>query len=174
MKQINWFDRTFEFPKEQNIFPAIIDRLEGTLIRLDHKIASAMPESLIYKSDGKWSVQEHIGHLADLEPLWQGRLVDILKGLEIMREADLTNKKTEEANHNQRSIEEVFTDFKSLRLQTIQSLNQLSEEEVFKSSLHPRLMQPMRILDLFLFTAEHDDHHLVMIKQIVNANNDWK
>ncbi len=27
------------------------------------------------------------------------------------------------------------------------------------SARHPRLMQPMRMIDLLYFVAEHDDHH---------------
>jgi hypothetical protein len=34
------------------------------------------------------------------------------------------------------------------------------------SALHPRLKTPMRIIDLFLFVAEHDDHHLARITEL--------
>jgi len=51
----------------------------------------------------------------------------------------------------------------------------ISEKEVFKYALHPRLKTPMRTMDLFLFVAEHDDHHLAQIsklnKQLTTQNN---
>ena len=78
MKQIKWFDRKFEFSFEQNIFPSIIERLEGTPVRLNHEINQIATEYLLVKPEGKWSIQENIGHLIDLEPLWQGRLEDFL------------------------------------------------------------------------------------------------
>jgi len=45
-------------------------------------------------------------------------------------------------------------------------LRDLKEEDVFKSALHPRLKIPMRTIDLFIFVAEHDDHHLAKIIEI--------
>ncbi len=37
------------------------------------------------------------------------------------------------------------------------------EAAAVRSALHPRLGTPMRLIDLALFTAEHDDHHLAAI-----------
>ena len=34
------------------------------------------------------------------------------------------------------------------------------------TSLHPRLNQPMRVVDMALFTAEHDDHHLARMTEL--------
>ena len=42
-------------------------------------------------------------------------------------------------------------------------LEPLDEQQLIKSALHPRLKTPMRISDLFLFVAEHDDHHLAAV-----------
>jgi len=38
MQQIKWFERKFDFSYRQNTFPAIIERLDGTYIRLKVKI----------------------------------------------------------------------------------------------------------------------------------------
>ena len=46
-------------------------------------------------------------------------------------------------------------------------LEQLTEEQIFLSALHPRLKTPMRTIDLFLFVADHDDHHLARITELV-------
>ncbi len=166
MQQIKWFERKFDFDFKQNIFPSIIDRLEGTTIRLERKIDHISPNLLEIKPNNSWSIKEHIGHLADLEPLWQDRLGDILNGEEYLREADLENKKTDRANHNDTGIKDLLDQFQTLRTKTLKMLTQLSDEEVFKSALHPRLKTPMRVMDLFLFVAEHDDHHLVSINEI--------
>jgi len=34
---------------------------------------------------------------------------------------------------------------------------------------HPRLKTPMRLVDHLYFVAEHDDHHLARIWELVNA-----
>jgi hypothetical protein len=43
----------------------------------------------------------------------------------------------------------------------------IDDDAFLKSSFHPRLKKPMRIVDLFLFVAEHDDHHLARIAELV-------
>lgn len=168
MKQIKWFDRKFDFSFEQNIFPSIRERLEGTPLLLKHKVDKIPSEFLILKKNGKWSIQENIGHLIDLEPIWQGRLKDILNNKVEMRAVDLENKKTDLANHNDKDINELLDEFKNIRALTLDELNKLSEKEVYKYALHPRLKTPMRIMDLFLFVAEHDDHHLSRISTLIS------
>ena len=167
MEQAKWFDREFNFAFEQNIFPSIIDRLEGTLVRLKYRVKNASVKILKNKPNGRWSVLENIGHLSDLEPLWQTRLQEILEGKEIMAAADLTNTKTNQAEHNKKSLVDLVSKFVFLRNETLIQLQQLNDKEIYKSALHPRLKMPMRIMDLFLFVAEHDDHHLVSIKELI-------
>src|ERR1041385_7237480 len=98
MEQTKWFDRKFDFSFTQNIFPSIIERLKGTPARLEEKVRSISNNIAVAKSNGGWSVKENIGHLIDLEPLWMGRLEDILNKEVDLRPADLTNQKTNEAN----------------------------------------------------------------------------
>lgn len=167
MKHTKWFDRKFDFSGEQNIFPSIIERLRGTPARLEEKMRSVPAEILEIKPGGGWSIKENIGHLTDLEPLWQGRLDDIINGEEELRPTDLANRKTDEANHNARSLDDLLCGFRQIRAQTILALEKLDEQIIFKSALHPRLKTPMRTMDLFLFVAEHDDHHLAMITELM-------
>ena len=146
--------------------PSVIERLDGAEVRLREKMRRI--DSALYKiqADGKWSILEHIGHLSDLEPLWQGRLDDILSGEKELRPTDLSNRKTTEANHNSKSLVELLDTFENLRNITLEKLSRLKDEDVFKSALHPRLKTPMRTIDLFMFVAEHDDHHLAKITEI--------
>lgn len=166
MEQIKWFDRKFEFTFEQNIFPSIIERLEGTPLRIEHKIIQIPIEQLNVKLEDTWSIQENIGHLIDLEPIWQGRFEDIMNGKKYLRSADLENRKTDFARHNDKEINDLIMEFQNIRKLTLSKLKIISEKEVFKSALHPRLKTPMRIMDLFLFVAEHDDHHLARISEL--------
>lgn len=171
MKQIKWFERKFDFSFEQNIFPSIIERLSGTPIRLKSKIGEIPPELLEPKFEGKWSIKENIGHLIDLEPLWQGRLDDILEGKEYLRATDLNNTKTDIAQHNKVDIARLLSQFIALRKETLHKLEALKEVDIYKTALHPRLEKPMRTMDLFLFVAEHDEHHLSRITAIVTDHN---
>jgi len=166
MEQIKWFDRKFNFAFEQNIFPSIIERLSGTLLRLEYKQHLINPAILKNKINNTWSILENVGHLIDLEPLWQGRFEDIRNGKEEMRPTDLQNTATDLAKHNDHSFQELADKFKMVRAQTISMIQGINEEIIFKSALHPRLRTPMRTIDLFLFVAEHDDHHLARITKI--------
>jgi len=166
MEPVKWFDRKFNFNTEQNIFPSIIERLVGTPARLEEKLRSISPESLNAKPDNTWSIKENIGHLIDLEPLWQGRFEDIVNGEKELRPTDLANRKTDLANHNNKSLEELLSSFRQIRMQTISLIENIDEETIFRHALHPRLKTPMCTMDLFLFVAEHDDHHLARITEI--------
>jgi uncharacterized damage-inducible protein DinB len=169
MKQTHWFDRKFEFNADQNTFPALMERLVGTPVRIEEKLKGIDRQFQAVKVDNKWSILEHIGHLSDLEPLWQGRLEDILQGRAELRATDLNNTKTDLANHNARRVEELVSEFRTLRNTTLRALRSLTEDQIFLSALHPRLRTPMRTIDLFLFVAEHDDHHLARMSEINQA-----
>lgn len=169
MKQEKWFNRSFNFDNAQNIFPSILERLSGTPIRLEEKTQEVSENSLTFSIDNTWSIKENIGHLIDAEPLWQGRLDDIINCRIELRPADLQNTKTHLANHNTTSLPELLSTFRKIRQQTIIALQSIDEETVFKSALHPRLKTPMRTMDLFLFVAEHDDHHLARITELLKV-----
>jgi uncharacterized damage-inducible protein DinB len=171
MKQVNWFNRDFRFESDQNIFPSIIERLRGTPVRLEEKMNNISTTIQTLRVDGTWTIKENIGHLTDLEPLWQGRLQDILTGKGELRPTDLQNTRTTEANHNDRTLEELLLSFRTIRKETVALLDVLTEEQVFMSGLHPRLRTPMRTMDLFLFVADHDDHHLARITEIAKIFN---
>lgn len=160
MKQVKWFDRDFTFKTHENLLPSILERLAGTPVRLEEKLTGMPAEVLTRRVDATWSIKESAGHLTDCEPLWQGRFDDILTGKTELRPTDLQNSKTFLANHNATPTDELLASFRYARAQTVQLLATLDEEDVFKSALHPRLKSPMRLLDLALFIAEHDDHHL--------------
>jgi uncharacterized damage-inducible protein DinB len=129
-----------------------------------------VPANLLTLREGTaWTIKENIGHLADLEPLWQGRLEDILRGREELRPTDLQNTQTTNAGHNDKPLAELLEAFGQLRSGTLDMLNELSEAQVFLSALHPRLKTPMRTMDLFLFVADHDDHHLARISQLIKS-----
>jgi uncharacterized damage-inducible protein DinB len=169
--QTKWFDRKFDFSFSQNIFPSILERLRITPTSLVKKMQNVPEDVLILKTNGNWSIKENIGHLIDLEPLWLGRLDDILNNEKFLRVADLTNSKTDRANHNSKSVNNLLDEFTKLRKETVHRLEQLKESEIYQSALHPRLNTPMRTMDHFLFVAEHDDHHMRTIEHILSTHS---
>lgn len=166
MTATKWFDRKFDFSAIQPDFPGVIERLRGTPLRLQHRLKEIPADLLRDQVSGQWSILEQVGHLGDLEPLWQGRLQDILDGEKFLRPADLTNRLTHEAGHNDFSPDLLLEHFRQLRHSTMEQLAGVRPEHLSLTALHPRLKTPMRIVDLFYFVAEHDDHHLAQISAI--------
>jgi len=168
IKLIKWTDRAFEFNFPVELFPAIIGRLAGTPARLEELAKFLSHDKLIKKTGENWSVQEHIGHLSDIEELHMLRVQEYLDKKDELSAADLTNKKTYEANHNAKKTGELLTLFRKLRTEYVQMLDGLDEDALSRYSYHPRLKIPMRLLDMAYFAAEHDDHHIAIIRGIIS------
>lgn len=163
----NWFDRKFEFSFPVELYPNLCVRLRGTPARLDEMLRDCSREILVQKPQEKWSAQEHAGHLLDLEPLWIARVNDYLAGLAELTAADLSNRKTHEANHNGRDVKEILADFRVARLRLVDRVGRLDPALFARAMLHPRLKKPMRLVDHLYFAAEHDDHHLAKMWEIL-------
>ncbi len=171
MRQTNWFDRQFPPISDNGLLPPIIERLEGTPQRIKNKVAGLDSALLTRKNGDKWSIQEEVGHLGDVESLWIGRVDDLIHGVPELRVADLTNRTTHEAQHNSAELKNLLEEFQKQRQQLVARLRQASEEQLNNSALHPRLKIPMRMVDLAYFVAEHDDHHLAKITEMINTAN---
>lgn len=163
-----WFDRPFHFDQLNTTPHGVIERLSLTAIRLRERVKNLSEDKLTHSKKGKWSVKQNIGHLTDLEPIWYGRVNDILEGKEQMRGIDLTNRKTHEADHNYLSTDDLISNFATERAKLVQWSRDHFEHLTTKSSIHPRLGVPMRMVDLLYFVAEHDDHHLTTIHYLIS------
>jgi len=167
MQQTVWFKRSFPPIEDNGLLPAIIERLAGTPARVEEITRGLSPEQLVLTPGNKWSVKVQIGHLTDLEPLWLGRLEDLAAGLAELRVTDLTNQKTHNANHNATELKTLQQLFRKQREAFVTRLLSVTDEELSKSALHPRLKTQMRIIDLAWFVAEHDDHHLASVRALI-------
>jgi uncharacterized damage-inducible protein DinB len=165
-----WFERKFQLGLPQEALPDIIERLRGTPARLEERLRGCPQNVLVHRRDNAWSVQENVGHLLDLESLWDLRLDQLLAGATELAPADLQNRKTHEANHNQRTLSEILAEFRRVRLAIVLRLARMTPQELTAQALHPRLRQPMSAIDLSFFVAEHDDHHLARISEILGTD----
>jgi uncharacterized damage-inducible protein DinB len=150
------------------LYPNVLARLRGTPARLEETLRGRSREILIDKPQQKWSAQEHAGHLLDLEPLWLARVQDYVKGSEQLSITDLQNRKTDEANYNAQSLERILSEFRSARARLLQGAGEVDASRFARTIPHPRLKTPMRLVDHLYFVAEHDDHHLARIWELVN------
>jgi uncharacterized damage-inducible protein DinB len=167
--QTPWIERKFEFNFPVGLFPVIVERLRGTLLQLEALVKNIPDEKLSVKKDGKWSVKEVIGHLFDLEELWNGRINDFLEQKQTLRAADMSNAKTMAADHNAKPVVELLKQFTDARNKLIARVKDLDEATASLTALHPRLQTPMRLIDSLFFVAEHDDHELTKISRLIKA-----
>jgi uncharacterized damage-inducible protein DinB len=162
-----WFERKFEFSFPTTHYPNLLVRLRGTPARLEEIFRHVPSERRVCRpGPNKWSAQEHAGHLLDLEPLWLARVEDFVGGRDGLTVADLNNRKTHDANHNVRLLEEILIGFRGARQELVNRVGKLAPEVFSRTLMHPRLQQPMRLVDHLYFVAEHDDHHLATIWEL--------
>ncbi len=166
-EKLKWGERTFPFTFPVEVYPEMIERLRGTPARLEDRVRSIAPEILTRRDGERWSIQENAGHLLDLETLVSGRLDEYLAGARTLHAADMSNRKTHEAEHNQVSMSSILTSFRRDRTALVERLDQLEPQMFAAVAHHPRLNVPMRLVDMLFFQSEHDDYHLARISEMI-------
>ncbi len=161
-----WIDRKFEFNFAVGVFPCILERLRGTPARIKELVRDLSETGLTKRTDGKWSIQENVGHLIKVEELHDGRIDDYLAGKKVLRPADMKNRRTFDADYNSQDIDTVIESFRTVRMNFLSRLEEQEEEIVSRSARHTRLNISMRLVDMAYFAAEHDDYHLAVITRL--------
>ncbi len=165
-ERVAWAERTFDFDFPVGLYREFMERLRGTPVRVEELIRHVPADRLTARPDEGWSIQQNVGHLLDLEDLFAGRLDDYDASIDMLRPADMTNRKTHQADHNDRPIESILAAFRQERSKLIQRFERFEPARFGQTALHPRLKQPMRIVDMMYFQAEHDDYHLARISEL--------
>jgi hypothetical protein len=166
MNNGKWFEREFDLSFGAEKYAAIYKQLAGAPERLRQAVTGVQEALLVEKPDGKWSIKEQVGHLFIMEPLWRARFQDIMEQKPVLTVADLNNTATSEAGFNGFPINELLERFVVARGETMRLLDRIDALDMERTSLHPRLKQPMRVIDLAYFVAEHDDHHISIVKAL--------
>jgi hypothetical protein len=171
-ERLAWFERKFSFDLPVWMYGNVVERLRGTPARLEDRLLN-LPREVLTRRDGdKWSMQEHAGHMLDLEALEMKRLADYEAGRTELTPADLQNRRTFEADFNSQEIGDILSQFRRERAEFVERLDGLDASFIERSAVHPRLKLPMRVIDLAFFKAEHDDHHLARISELIRRFED--
>jgi hypothetical protein len=166
MPRIPWTERKFDFNFPFELCPERIERIRGTPARLDR--LNELPADVLTRRDGeRWSIQENVGHLLDLESLVKQRVDEYEAGADTLHAADMTNRKTYEGNYNQQSLASIMIEFRRQRSEIVARLDGFEPAMFSRGALHPRLNMPMRLVDMIFFQAEHDDFHLARISELM-------
>ncbi len=163
-----WVERKFNFDFPVTNFPIIVERLRGTVLRVEDMVKEIPEPRLINKPDGKWSLKEHIGHLIELEQLHDYRIDQFLNNEEVLKAADMSNRTTDDGKYNQKAIAFLLVKLKKVRSVFIAKIQDLTAEQLNRKALHPRLQQEVRLVDMAFFVSEHDDHHLATMRELLS------
>ncbi len=165
MEKLPWFERQFRFGLSPGMLPFLVERLEGTIVRLRSKVNDVSEELLSNMLDGKWSVKQNVGHLAEVEEISGKRISEMINGVSILSPAVFEPR----GDYNKQPIRKVIDTFEKHRRENTKRVLSLTSDELSRSSMHPRLKVSMTPVDLAWFDAEHDDHHLVRINEILKT-----
>ncbi len=164
-----WFERTFTFDYPASKHPDILERVRGMPIRVAERLGGLRAD-LLTRGDGKGlTIQENIGHLAQVDRLFTRRVEDLMAGVDVLTAAELTGKHIRDANFNDQPFDGIVADLRTRRGELVTRLEGLSEEDWARTAQHPRLDVPMRMVDHVCFIAEHDDYHLARISELIRA-----
>lgn len=172
MKRLQWADRRFSFEFPPDHTPELLERLRGTPARVEERLAGLGAERLRTRDGEKWSIQEHAGHLIEVETLFAGRLEDYAAGSAELRPAEMSGRSTFAANFNARDTGEILAEFRRVRGEFLGRLVAMGSGAPTLTAHHPRLDRPMRLCDMLFFLAEHDDYHLARIGELIAATEE--
>lgn len=168
MPEWPWVERTFSFDFPVAKHPDLIERFRGLPARVDDRVRGLTREQLVW-SDGGWSIQQNIGHLLQLEPLFDARLDEFLAGVSPLRPADMANRATHEADYNHQDIRELCAALRAERHRQAARLTALAAADFARESIHPRLKATMRLVDAVAFVCEHDDYHMARVAELIRC-----
>ncbi len=162
-----WLERDFATGLPLQMFPNLLERLRGTPARVEDRLRAVDHTRLTARNGDSWSILENVGHLLQVEGLWAARLDDFEAGRTELTPARFEPWRVGEAQFNRRAIRDLCSGLRIARRHLVDRLERLDDEVIRRVARHPRLDRPMRLVDLMVFIAEHDDHHLVTITRLL-------
>src|SRR6478609_11078911 len=122
-----WFERNLKFGYAPEMLPFFLERLQGTIIRLEQKVRGMDEKILSRKLEGKWSIKENIGHLAEVDEIGNKRMDAVTSGVAVMTPAVFEPK-----DYNPWPIEKVLDFFRKNRVANLKKYKTLSVEQLKK------------------------------------------
>ena len=163
--QTPWAERKFEFNCPVGIFPVVLERLRGTAPRLEAMLENRTEAQLNRKAGDQWSITEQVAHLCEAENVWHRRVEDFLSGQQVLQALGITED--DKVNDKAKPINELLETFSESRNKLLDKVKDMDETTVTLSLIHPRFNKHMKLVDQLFVIAEHDDHHLAKIRELL-------
>ncbi len=162
-----WSKRRFTFGQPHWMLADYVERLRGLAPRVTALVDGVSDDVAHRRHEGTWSIAQNIGHLADVEDLWQQRLEDLGRHRDIYTPADPSRFQQAAERHQARPLVEIIRELDHKRSQLVAAMIAAPRELQMASVFHERLQCRMRLIDCAQFYAEHDDHHLLRVRTLL-------
>src|SRR6186713_3201955 len=114
MNNLPWFERNLKFGYPIEMLPYFLERLEGSIVRIQTKVKGVDDTILSTKLNDKWSIKQNIGHLSEVDGIAIKRLDEMVNGV-----SPLSPAVFEPQDYNPWPIEKVLELFKTNRLKNL-------------------------------------------------------
>jgi uncharacterized damage-inducible protein DinB len=161
-----WAERRFAFVHPAWMLADMIERLRGVVPRLGPLLARVDDVTAYRRQEHTWSIAQNVGHLSDVEELWQERLEDLRQGRETYTPAVPARFIALAERHQTRPLAATVAELRERRARLVDALAGATPGLQRASAFHERLQTRMRLVDCAQFYAEHDDHHLLRIREL--------
>lgn len=166
LERLPWAQRRFAFVHPSWMLADFVERLRGLIPRLGPLLDGVADDVAHRQHDGKWSIAQNVGHLADVEELWQERFEDLRQGRATYSPAEPARFQAAAMRHQQRSLSATVNELAERRSRLTEMLATAFPALQSATAFHLRLQTPMRLVDCAQFYAEHDDHHLLRVRAL--------
>ncbi len=165
-----WDQRTLAYGRSLEELPVLLERVLGTPARLADLTAHEPLERLSLRRQGRWSVLEHIGHLIHLQDRMDERVDDYAAQRACLCSIDLGDQERVLSGFTSRALGDVLQEFRLKRAYFVERVRSLDPGALRHQAQHPCRDQRMSVADMVLYLAEHDDHHLVLMRKLLHGN----
>ena len=169
MNPVPWSQRTFDYGRSLDELPVLLERVQGTAARLSQLLARQPADKLLLRSDGKWSAMEHLGHLLTLQDRFAPRVDDFEQRRPKLCDISLHDQEPLIRVHRTRMLGNVLEEFRTKRVAFANRVEHLQRRSLEHVAYHPCQERKMRPVDMLLWIAEHDDHHLASLRTLLNG-----
>lgn len=162
-----WAERHIPLGQPPEQLPFLLERVWGTPSRLVQLTVHEPLERLSLRRQGSWSVLEHIGHLVHLQDRMDERVDDFAAQRPCLCRIDLEGQEQLLAGYTSRTLGDVLEEFRLKRAYFVRRLSELDPGALRHAAKHPCRGEMATVADMVHYLAEHDDHHLALIRRLL-------
>ncbi|WP_214072235.1 DinB family protein [Mucilaginibacter sp. dw_454] len=141
----------------------ILEKLEGLKTSTYQLFNSLTDEQANHAyGPGKWTIKQVVGHLIDAERTFAYRILAFSRGQQELPGFD-ENVYVELSNANDRSIQDLSAEFKTVREANLYMIRALTPEQIENKGIANG--SPIQVNTIVYILAGHEVHHLNILKE---------